>query len=62
MDLSAFQFGVFSPFPRIVPVLNGDPTAFNGMCNREAFDSVNLPNFEESIMVLAGEYIKTKKK
>lgn len=57
MDLSAFQFGVFSPFPYIMPVLYADATAFNGMSDRDRILGVNLPDFEDSVLNLMQGWI-----
>lgn len=53
MDLCAFQFGILSPFLHIMPVLSADPTAFNGVFDRDRISGVNMPDFEESIDGLA---------
>ena len=52
LDLSAFQFGIWSPFPHIVPVLRAEETAFNGLCNRSSILACNMPDFEETVMGL----------
>jgi len=56
LDLSAFQFGTLLPFPFIVPVLSAEPTALNGICDRDRIISGDKSTFEQSIRNLIREH------
>jgi len=53
MDLSAFQFGLMKPHPRIHQVALGDPLAFGGTVRRSALMSDDIWSFAKIILELA---------